>query len=377
MSLGLETEADFGATIRIQGLDVVFGLSGALSKGIKTTGTFELRNTDTSNVHIALPGESFGDGNRRVGGSSRTVVIDDFFFGKLVTFRAGRNDQVLASVTGPPVLNDIWATVAGDGSQLRCSLQRATEGPPEACCIPPAVGYEDYPGETSSQHCIDIGTRPILLERREDCEGLEGVPQGPNTTCANRVCNEPFQACCRGPQSGCIELLCDRGVAYNDHPQGAGVHCDARPCTHPLRRRPAGIRPVASRAVLAMTCPRRMAAWPVVRRKDRGQVAHRTSVRNRRNRKPRAAGENGTARRIRIGRRGAGLDLPAVRFAFFSCVVLQLLPERELQWATRRIGVRPECAAVYRRAARGNELSVAERNRRAVLRKPIDAPAPR
>jgi hypothetical protein len=71
--------------------------------------TAELTNRSRENTHIFTDSESFGPGNRLAPGENRKVAVTAKPDGS-VTFKAGRNGQVLATKT--------WRGVPGDTSRV-------------------------------------------------------------------------------------------------------------------------------------------------------------------------------------------------------------------------------------------------------------------
>lgn len=227
LSLCLEVTADFDATLQIEGLDVTFGPSqSGAEDGLRAT--FERRNLDAQNIHILPPGETFSDDNRITPNVPKNAIIDGLDINGLVTFRAGRNEELLDSVICPPVRYSAYvAIVEWNGSDLRC--YEPEPGPiTEACCLPPLPGYESY-DQTYAQSisCVDIGSLDSF-RTREDCRFFGGMPQGVGTTCASVTCNEPFSACCIG--ESCAELSFEDCTDLGGIFQGTGIHCDSVSC---------------------------------------------------------------------------------------------------------------------------------------------------
>jgi hypothetical protein len=71
--------------------------------------TAELTNRSKENAHIFADGESFGPGNRLAPGEKRKVSVRMKPDGS-VTFKAGRNGQVMATKT--------WRGIPGDPSRV-------------------------------------------------------------------------------------------------------------------------------------------------------------------------------------------------------------------------------------------------------------------
>ncbi len=231
VALCLEMRTDFDATIRISGLDVIFGPSRAGSGGSQQV-TFALHNASGENIHLLMPGEEFReDLNRVTPGSTRTVGPTTANINDLFTIRAGRQQQVFASATCPALRsNNTTYRVMWQGFSLTCEA----ELPPvesEACCMPPIVGYElEAFDNLFYQICVDINglTSP---RTRADCLFFGGVPQGPGTTCAGLTCAAPFMGCCiarPGLQTYCNELIAADCQRLGHTSQSA--NCDLFPC---------------------------------------------------------------------------------------------------------------------------------------------------
>ena len=71
--------------------------------------TAELTNRSRENTHIFADGESFGPANRLAPGEKRVVSVSMKADGS-VTFKAGRNGQVMATKT--------WRGAPGDTSRV-------------------------------------------------------------------------------------------------------------------------------------------------------------------------------------------------------------------------------------------------------------------
>jgi hypothetical protein len=71
--------------------------------------TAELTNSSRENTHIFAEGETFGPGNRLAPGEKRRVAVTMKSDGS-VTFKAGRNGQVMATKT--------WRGNPGDSSRV-------------------------------------------------------------------------------------------------------------------------------------------------------------------------------------------------------------------------------------------------------------------
>jgi len=235
LAVCLEMTSDFEAGLQIEGLDVTFGPSqSGAGEGIRAT--FDRRNLEGPPIHLLAPGEDFGAENQIGIGVPRTLVIDDLSINGLVTFRAGRDGQVLDSVTCPPVrYSGYYAIVEWDGDDLRCYEPVFTPEPKEACCFPPLPGYELF-GNTYADElsCEDLGSSPYFFTQ-EDCRHWGGVPQGQGTACASLTCNEPFAACCfrrreSDTRPSCGEYLFEDCVARGGTYQGTGSHCEFLTC---------------------------------------------------------------------------------------------------------------------------------------------------
>ncbi|MBN1511573.1 MAG: hypothetical protein JXB13_06120 [Phycisphaerae bacterium] len=228
LAMCLEMTADFEAGLQIEGIDVTFGPSQS-GAGDGLRATFDRRNLESPPIHLLAPGEDFGAENQIGIGVPRTLLIDDLSINGLVTFRAGRDGQVLDSVTCPPVrYSGYYAIVEWDGTDLRCYEPVFTPEPKEACCLPPLQGYELY-DETYAEAlmCQTLGSRRTF-STREDCRFFGGVPQGEGTTCATVTCDEPFYACCIGDM--CSEMLFEDCRKYGGTYQGTGSHCEFLTC---------------------------------------------------------------------------------------------------------------------------------------------------
>lgn len=232
LSMCLEMEADFDATIQIEGLDVTFGPSQDIPPRTGLFGTFELRNLDTQNVHILQPGEDFDVANQFTPGLFRNALFTTLSINDLVTFRAGRDGTVLDAATCPRVnQGDFFAIVEWDGFTLRCFQPVTVPDTNQACCVPADPGYESFPRVDGTfapvNNCLDTDDE-LLFRTPDDCQYYNGVLQGPGTSCDTITCNEEFQACCVG--AACTELLFDRCGELRGVPQGRFIHCTDHPC---------------------------------------------------------------------------------------------------------------------------------------------------
>ena len=105
------------------------------------------------------------------------------------------------------------------------------DGEPEACCLPPAFGYE-FTG-TYAASCEDIGMGFIVDQAA--CRSYSGVPKGAGTTCATTECDDSFSACCVPPSDmgvGCYEDTFDNCMSRDGESMAIGVHCDDNPCDY-------------------------------------------------------------------------------------------------------------------------------------------------
>ncbi|NLX12832.1 MAG: hypothetical protein GXY44_04155 [Phycisphaerales bacterium] len=228
LAMCLEMTSDFAAGLQIAGLDVTFGPSqSGAGEGFRAM--FERRNLESSPIHLLAPGEEFSEANRIWIGTPPPLAIDNLTINGLVTFRAGRDGQVLDTVTCPPVrYGGYYAFVEWDGTSLHCYEPTFTPQSTEACCMPPLPGYElDDRTYADSLRCEDLGSRPDFTTR-EDCRLWGGVPRGAGTTCASVTCDEPFSACCIG--TSCHELLFAECQALGGIYQGTGSHCEFLSC---------------------------------------------------------------------------------------------------------------------------------------------------
>ncbi len=228
LAMCLEMTSDFEAGLQIEGFDVTFGPSQS-EAGDGLRATFDRRNLESPPIHLLAPGEDFSAENQIGIGVPRTLVIDDLSINGLVTFRAGRDGQVLDSVTCPPVrYSGYYAIVEWDGDDLRCYEPTFTPEPKEACCLPPLPGYESYDQTyVDSAHCWDLGSGSHFTAR-EDCSLWGGVLMGEGTTCASITCDDPFAACCI--LYNCHELLPEDCERLGGVSQDAGTHCDSFTC---------------------------------------------------------------------------------------------------------------------------------------------------
>ncbi len=233
VTMCLAMESDFDGTVRIGGLDLVFGPSQNLPVDQRVNATFETRNLDGLNVHILKPGEDFGDENRYYPGEFGNVTIQNVDFYSLVTFRAGRDGVVLDDALCPPInVSSYFAIVEWNGAKLDCYFPRVTPTPTttsEACCLPPPLFYAED-GHSFAERCVNLGKGPFLTQA--DCRFEGGILQGVGTSCDNLECFSGFEACCFDVDL-CQELFPAKCRELGGADQGFGVHCDSFPCASP------------------------------------------------------------------------------------------------------------------------------------------------
>jgi len=115
----IEVTADFDGQLSFTNFSFEFG------GGNPGTAALTLRNTDNENIHILLPGETFGDANRISPGGTRNATLDNQTGGSPISLSAGRNGVVLDTTTCPAVTGvNYEAQVVWNGSSVTCNADQ-------------------------------------------------------------------------------------------------------------------------------------------------------------------------------------------------------------------------------------------------------------
>ena len=87
-----------------------------------------------------------------------------------------------------------------------------------------------FPPEAEGACCFSDGSCELLTE--EECESVEGIYQGDDTTCETSSCEASVGACCF--EDGTCELLsADECSSFEGDYQGDGTSCEPNPCPQP------------------------------------------------------------------------------------------------------------------------------------------------